>query len=101
MGRDTGRAAWSRSHPYFDGDSYLRAARRAGGVAALNRALVREELRPGDRPRRFRISDGRAAAVDWLALLAGPPGALAKEAFKTLGILAAKKIGYAGRGEGG
>jgi hypothetical protein len=80
------------SDRYFDGDAYLRAARRAGGVRALNRALVREELRSGDRPRRFRIASARAAAVDWLALLAGPPAALAKEAFKTLGILAAKQL---------
>jgi hypothetical protein len=31
---------------YFDGDAYLRAARASGGVAALDRSLIREELRP-------------------------------------------------------
>ena len=80
---------------YFDGDAYLRAARRAGGVAALNRALVRAEMRPGDRPRRFRSPGAAraAAAVDWIALLAGDPRVLIKEAFKAIGILAAKKVG--------
>jgi hypothetical protein len=81
------------SDRYFDGDAYLRAARKAGGVAALNNALVLEELRPGDRPRRFRISDASAAGVDWVALILGDPKVLAKEAFKALGIMATKKIG--------
>ena len=82
------------SDRHFDGDAYLRAARRAGGVAALNRALVRAEMRPGDRPRRFRSPGAAAAAaVDWIALLAGDPRVLIKEAFKAIGILAAKKVG--------
>jgi hypothetical protein len=84
------------SDRYFDGDAYLRAVRRAGGVAALNRALVRQELRPGDRPRRFRIPyapKAAPAAVDWLALLTGDPKVLVKEALKAIAILAAKKVG--------
>jgi hypothetical protein len=85
------------SDQYFDGDAYLRAARRAGGAAALDRALIREELRPGDQSHRFvtrrpeptvRISKG----VDWLALLAGDPSVLVKEAFKAVSLLAGQKL---------
>jgi hypothetical protein len=81
---------------YFDGDAYLRAARRAGGVTALNRALIREELDPGDEARRFVTRPepaARAAKVDWLALLAGDPSVLVKEAFKAVALLAGQKVG--------
>jgi hypothetical protein len=84
------------SDRYFDGDTYLRAARAAGGVAALDRALIREELRKGDRARRFRggrRAEAQTAAVDWASLLAGDPKVLVQEAFKALGVLAAQKIG--------
>jgi hypothetical protein len=84
------------SDHYFDGDAYLRAARRAGGVAALDRALIREELRRGDRSRRFVTRRGPAAraskGVDWLGLLAGDPSVLVKEAFKAVALLAGQKI---------
>jgi hypothetical protein len=83
------------SDEFFDGDAYLRAVRAAGGVEALNRALVRQEMRAGDDPRRFRPGGrrARAAAVDWLALLTGDPKVLVKEAFKALALLGAQKIG--------
>jgi hypothetical protein len=86
------------SDHYFDGDAYLRAARRAGGVAALNRALIRKELRPGNSSRRFVTRRRQPAArasmgVDWLALLAGDPSVLVKEAFKAVAQHAGEKIG--------
>ena len=90
------------SDRYFDGDAYLRAARRAGGVAALNRALVREELRPGDRPRRFRISRARRGGGRRLARAArrrsrGAGQGGVQDARNPRG----EEDRHAGRGEGG
>ncbi len=46
----------------FDGDTYLRAARKAGGVAALNRRLVQRVLRDEGR-RHFRPARENARAA--------------------------------------
>jgi hypothetical protein len=75
------------SDRYFDGDAYLRAARRAGGVAALNRALLRRALDDQRRAFHNRGRTARAAAIDWLKLLADP-AALIGEVFKSLANLA-------------
>lgn len=74
------------SDRYFDGDAYLRTARREGGIAALNRALLRRAL--DDERRAFHNRGGSArAATDWLKLLTDP-GALIGEVFKSLAKLA-------------
>ena len=89
----------SYSDRYFDGGSYLWAARRVGGMAQLDRQLVRDAL-TGGRPRRFidrQVAGGQdgsqpsasAAAVSWLAL---PAGALVKEVFKALAAQAGKSL---------
>jgi hypothetical protein len=68
----------------FDGDAYLRAARKAGGIDALNRTLVLQALRHhGHRHFRHARRSGRAAGVDWLSLVSDPT-ALVKELFKSL-----------------
>ena len=71
----------------FDGDTYLRAARKAGGVAALNRRLVQRVLRD-DRRRLFRRSRKHAlASVDPAAIFMN----LLAFAGKTAGEVAAKQ----------
>jgi hypothetical protein len=78
----------------FDGDTYLRAARKAGGVAALNRRLVQRVLRDEGR-RHFRPTRGKARAASL------GPEAFVENAFanpltfaaKTGGEVAAKKGG--------
>ena len=83
------------SDAHFDGDRYLRAARKAGGVAALNRTLVQKAVDHEGR-QRFRRSRGVAmAAVDWISLLSDPT-ALVKEVFKSLITAALKQAGSKG-----
>lgn len=61
------------SDRYFEGDEYLRAARRSGGVAALNRRLVRRALHDGRRTfhdhRKRKPAGARAARVERAELL--------------------------------
>jgi hypothetical protein len=79
----------------FDGDTYLRAARKAGGVAALNRSLVQRVLEDEER-RRFRQRRKNARAS------AGPEEFVEKAFFnllsfagKSAGEVAAKRGGEA------
>jgi hypothetical protein len=77
------QADLSYSDRYFDGDAYLRSAHHAGGVAALNHALVRDALRDHHHGFRDVTEAARAAAIDWLGLL-GNPTKLIAQAFKSL-----------------
>jgi hypothetical protein len=87
------------SDRYFDGDAYLRAARRAGGIASLNRALVRRALARDRRTFRGRIRMAQVAPANWLALLANPE-ALIGEVFRTLGKLAGQTVVEVGAQKG-
>jgi hypothetical protein len=88
------------SDRYFDGDAYLRAARRAGGVAALNRALLRRALDDEWRAFHNRRRPARAAAIDWLKLVTDP-AALIEEVFKSLGELAGETAVHVAAGKAG
>ncbi len=86
---------------YFDGARYLAAARRVGGVAALDRTLVRRALAGGP-PRRFAASgenpSARVAGVNWLALTGTQ---LVTEIFKALSVQAGKSLASVGLTRGG
>jgi hypothetical protein len=78
----------------FDGDTYLRAARKAGGVAALNRRLVQRVLRDEGR-RHFRPTRGKARAASL------GPEAFVENAFANLLTFAAKTGGEVAAKKGG
>ncbi len=92
----------SYSDRYFDGELYMSAARRTGGVAALDRTLIRQAL-AGERQHRFARTgetnpSARAAAINWLALTGTQ---LVKEIFKTLSVQAGKSLASVGLTRGG
>ena len=81
------QADLSHSDRYFDGDAYLRSAHHAGGVAALNHALVRDALQHDHHAFPDATQAARAAGIDWIGLL-GNPTKLIAQAFKSLALYA-------------
>lgn len=85
------QADLSYSDRYFDGDAYLRDAHHAGGVAALNHALVRDALHDHHHGFPDATEAARAAGIDWLGLLTNPTKLIA-QAFKSLTLYAGQTL---------
>ncbi len=98
-------AALSYSDRYFDGDAYLSAANRAGGIAALNRILVSEALHRHSSERFLagvrRNARGPDPDASTASLVAVAGGSLVKEVFKALAIQAGKSLAGLAAQKGG
>jgi hypothetical protein len=89
----------SYSDRYFDGASYLAAARFAGGIAALDQALVREARRGGQAHRFLQSGQIRqpafAASGPRASVAVVGVGALISAAFKSLASWAGSSLARA------
>ncbi len=86
----------SYSDRYFDGASYLAAARFAGGIAALDQALVREARRGGQAHRFLQSGPARqpafAASAPRASVAVVGAGAVISAAFKSLASWAGSSL---------